>query len=174
LGGVPLDEEKYEEVKSFGGLFVMGTERHDSRRIDNQLRGRSGRHGDPGETQFFVSMEDSLMRIFASDVVKKMMGRLGISEDEPIQNKMITKSLESAQEKIEGFNFDSRKQVLEYDDVMNHQRKIVYERRRAILFGANEEVDNYLKRIIDEVYSPQTIDEANEIFGKREEVENLF
>lgn len=174
LGGVPLDKEKYEEVKSLGGLFVMGTERHDSRRIDNQLRGRSGRHGDPGETQFFVSMEDSLMRIFASDVVKKMMGRLGISEDEPIQNKMITKSLESAQEKIEGFNFDSRKQVLEYDDVMNHQRKIVYERRRAILFGVNEEVDDYLKRIIDDVYSPQTIDEANEIFGKREEVEKLI
>ena len=173
LGGIPYNKEKHEEVKSLGGLFVIGTERHDSRRIDNQLRGRSGRQGDPGETQFFVSLEDSLMRIFASDMVKNMMGKLGIPEDEPIQNKMITRSLESAQTKIEGFNFDSRKHVLQYDDVLNFQRKIVYERRRKILFGTNEEVDDYLKEIIEDVYGPQTVEQAKEIFGLREGLEKL-
>lgn len=174
LGGVPFDKQKYEEVKSLGGLFVMGTERHDSRRIDNQLRGRSGRQGDPGETQFFVSMEDSLMRIFASDVVKNMMGRLGIPEDEPIQNKMITRSLEAAQTKIEGFNFDSRKNVLQYDDVMSFQRNTVYERRRKILFGADEEVDEYLKQVVSDVYSPKTIEIAKDIFGERESIDKLI
>jgi preprotein translocase subunit SecA len=133
LGGNPGSRDLYEEVKSIGGLFVLGTERHEARRIDNQLRGRSGRQGDPGATQFFVSLEDSLMRVFASDTIKNLMGRLGVAEDEPIENRIITKSLESAQTKIEGFNFDSRKHVLEYDDVLNHQRKIVYERRRNIL-----------------------------------------
>ncbi|MBU4480382.1 preprotein translocase subunit SecA [Patescibacteria group bacterium] len=173
LGGVPFDKEKYEEVKALGGLYVIGTERHESRRIDNQLRGRSGRQGDAGETQFFVSLEDTLMRVFASDVVKKMMGRLGIQEDEPIQNKMITHSLESAQEKIEGFNFDSRKHVLQYDDVMNFQRKIVYERRRKILFGTDEEIENILEGITEEVYGTST-DEAVELFGTRENVEKII
>ena len=140
LGGNPATVEQYEEVKTLGGLFVLGTERHDARRIDNQLRGRSGRQGDPGETQFFVSLEDSLMRIFASDTIKKLMGRFGIAEDEPIQNGLITRSLETAQTKIEGFNFDARKHVLQYDDVLNYQRKIIYERRRAILFSTTEEL----------------------------------
>ncbi|MBI5140155.1 MAG: preprotein translocase subunit SecA [Candidatus Vogelbacteria bacterium] len=148
LGGIFASDTEYEEVKSLGGLFVLGTERHDARRIDNQLRGRSGRQGDPGETQFYVSLEDSLMRIFASDTVKNMMGRFGIPEDEPIQNRLITKSIEAAQTKIEGFNFDSRKHLLEYDDVMNHQRKIIYERRRNILLGdvsyVNELLDRYM------------------------------
>jgi preprotein translocase subunit SecA len=173
LGGIPFNKEKYEEVKSLGGLFVMGTERHESRRIDNQLRGRAGRQGDSGETQFFVSMEDSLMRVFASDVVKNMMGRLGIPEDEAIQNKMITRSLESAQTKIEGFHFDSRQHVLKYDDVMNFQRKTVYERRRGILFGKDEEIFEKLKEIIDEVYSPKTVAEAIELFGTRESLEKI-
>jgi preprotein translocase subunit SecA len=133
LGGNPATVGEYEEVKNLGGLFVLGTERHDARRIDNQLRGRSGRQGDPGETQFFVSMEDHIMRVFASDMVRKMMGRLGIPEDEPIVNKLITRSLENAQEKIEGLNFDARKHILEYDDVLNFQRKTFYERRRKIL-----------------------------------------
>ena len=135
LGGVPYNKEKAEEVKSLGGLCVIGTERHEARRIDNQLRGRAGRQGDPGETQFYVSLEDSLMRIFASDTIKKLMGRFGLAEDQPIENSIITRSLETAQTKIEGFNFDSRKHVLEYDDVLNYQRKMVYERRRAILLG---------------------------------------
>lgn len=144
LGGNPTNAELSEEVKKLGGLFVLGTERHEARRIDNQLRGRSGRQGDPGETQFFVSMEDSLMRVFASDTIKNMMGRFGIPEDEPIENRIITRSLESAQTKIEGFNFDSRKHVLEYDNVLNHQRSVIYERRRKILVGGPEEVDSYL------------------------------
>jgi len=144
LGGNPGSPEMYEEVKSLGGLFVLGTERHDARRIDNQLRGRSGRQGDPGQTQFFVSLEDSLMRIFATDTIKKMMGRFNIAEDEAIENKLITSSLEKAQEKIEGFNFDARKHVLEFDDVLNYQRTIIYKHRRDILSGGKEEVDAYM------------------------------
>lgn len=149
LGGIPAVPEQAEKVKSVGGLFVLGTERHEARRIDNQLRGRSGRQGDPGETQFFVSLEDSLMRVFATDMVKKMMGRFGIPEDEPIENGMITRSLETAQTRIEGFNFDARKHVLEYDDVMNLHRKSVYERRRKMLLGSNEEVIKDLMSIVD-------------------------
>lgn len=148
LGGNPGSKDLYEEVKSVGGLFVLGTERHEARRIDNQLRGRSGRQGDPGATQFFVSLEDSLMRIFASDTIKSLMGRLGVAEDEAIENRIITKSLESAQTKIEGFNFDSRKHILEYDDILNHQRKTVYERRRNILVGGLSEVEAKLMEVV--------------------------
>jgi preprotein translocase subunit SecA len=147
LGGNPSTMDEYEEVKSLGGLYVLGTERHDARRIDNQLRGRSGRQGDPGETQFFVSMEDSLMRIFASDAVKGMMGRMGLAEDEPIKHKMISKSLESAQQKVENANFDVRKHVLQYDEVLNHQRTIIYSRRRQIVVGGPEAVDKYLENL---------------------------
>jgi len=150
LGGNPATPEETEEVKALGGLFVLGTERHEARRIDNQLRGRAGRQGDPGETQFFVSMEDSLMRVFASDVVKNMMGKLGIPEDEAIQNKIISRSLETAQEKIEGFHFDSRKHVLSYDDVMTKQREYVYGMRRGVLMGGAEEAKAYLAGIVAE------------------------
>lgn len=149
LGGAPYDEDKYKEVKELGGLFVAGTERHEARRIDNQLRGRSGRQGDPGETQFFVSLDDSLMRIFASTGVKTLMSKLGLPEDEPIENKMITKSLESAQTKIEGFNFDSRKHILEFDNVLNTQRKSIYERRRKLLLGDVSYIEAELKRLSD-------------------------
>ena len=148
LGGNPSTQEQYEEVKALGGLFVLGTERHEARRIDNQLRGRAGRQGDPGETQFFVSMEDSLMRVFASDVVKNMMGKLGIPEDEPIQNKIISRSLESAQEKIEGFHFDSRKHVLSYDDVMSQQRAFVYGKRREVLIHGLDGAKAYLEELV--------------------------
>ncbi|MCH7756762.1 preprotein translocase subunit SecA, partial [Patescibacteria group bacterium] len=148
LGGNPAEEGAPEKVKALGGLFVLGTERHDARRIDNQLRGRSGRQGDSGETQFFVSLEDSLMRIFASDTIKNMMGRFGIPEDQPIENKLITRSLESAQEKIEGFNFDSRKHVLAFDDVLNQQRQSIYERRRKILIGENADIDELLEELV--------------------------
>lgn len=150
LGGNPGGKDLYEEIKSVGGLFVLGTERHEARRIDNQLRGRSGRQGDPGATQFFVSLEDSLMRIFASDTIKGLMGKLGVKEDEAIENKIITRSLETAQTRIEGFNFDSRKHVLEYDDILNHQRKTVYERRRAILLGSLDEVESKLMEVVGE------------------------
>ena len=147
LGGDNPTPEQQEEIRQLGGLFVLGTERHEARRIDNQLRGRSGRQGDPGETQFFVSLEDNLMRVFANDTIKGMMGRFGIPEDEPIQNKIITRSLETAQKKIEGFHFDSRKQVLAYDDVLNAQRKTLYARRNTILLGTTEEVDAELASI---------------------------
>ncbi|MBI2474369.1 MAG: preprotein translocase subunit SecA [Candidatus Taylorbacteria bacterium] len=150
LGGNPAPVEEYEKVKNLGGLFVMGTERHEARRIDNQLRGRSGRQGDPGTTQFYVSMEDSLARVFAADMIKKMMGTFGIPEDEPIQHKVISSSLETAQTKIEGFNFDSRKHILEFDDVLNHQRKIVYERRRKVLTGTDMDVEEKLNEMIGE------------------------
>ncbi len=151
LGGNPSTAEAYEEVKSLGGLFVLGTERHDARRIDNQLRGRAGRQGDSGETQFFVSLEDSLMRIFAVDAIKKMMGRFNIPEDEPIENKLITNSLEKAQEKIEGFNFDARKHVLEFDDVLNFQRGIIYSKRKKILHGGESEVRAYLAETAEQL-----------------------
>ncbi len=145
LGGNPIVKEEYEFVKSVGGLFVLGTERHEARRIDNQLRGRSGRQGDPGETQFFVSLEDDLMRVFGSEKIKTMMGRFGIPEDMPIENRFIGKTLEGAQSKIEGFHFDARKHTLEYDDVMNHQRKIIYERRQKMLFADKEGIEKVLE-----------------------------
>ncbi len=147
LGGNPGTPEAYEVVRGLGGLFVLGTERHDARRIDNQLRGRAGRQGDPGATQFFVSLEDSLMRIFASDMIKRVMGTFKIPEDEPIYNSMITRSLEKAQSRIEELNFDSRKHVLAYDDVLNIQRKSVYARRNALLTGGSVAIDNELAEI---------------------------
>ncbi|MBI4079750.1 preprotein translocase subunit SecA [Candidatus Kaiserbacteria bacterium] len=149
LGGNPATDAEYGEVKNLGGLFVLGTERHEARRIDNQLRGRSGRQGDPGETQFFVSLGDSLMRIFASDVIKRVMGTFKIPEDEPIYNKMITRSLEKAQTRIEELNFDARKHVLAYDDVLNIQRKSIYARRRSLLTGEKEAIDEELSRLSD-------------------------
>jgi len=150
LGGNPTTEESHEEVKSLGGLFVLGTERHEARRIDNQLRGRSGRQGDAGGTQFFVSLEDSLMRVFASDAIKKMMGRFGIPEDQPIENKLITRSLESAQTKIEGFYFDARKSILSYDNVMSKQRDYIYGLRRSVLLGEKEPIEAFLAEAIEE------------------------
>src|SRR3989339_1796444 len=148
LGGNPLVKSEYDFVKSVGGLFVLGTERHEARRIDNQLRGRSGRQGDPGETQFYVSLEDDLMRVFGSEKIQTMMGRFGIPEDQPIENRFIGRTLEGAQAKIEGFHFDARKNTLEYDDVMNHQRKIIYERRNVMLHSKREEVEDFLQDII--------------------------
>ncbi len=149
LGGALATLEEHEEVKSLGGLTVIGTERHEARRIDNQLRGRSGRQGDPGETQFFVSLEDTLMRVFASDTLKSLMGRFGIPEDEPIENGMVTRSLETAQTKIEGFNFDARKHVLEYDDVLDKQRRSIYERRRKVLLGSMDDVGAVLRELAE-------------------------
>jgi len=148
LGGNPHTQEEYETVKNIGGLFVLGTERHEARRIDNQLRGRSGRQGDPGATQFYVSLEDDLMRVFGSEKIKNMMGRFGIPEDQPIENRFIGKTLEGAQAKIEGFHFDARKNTLEYDDVMNHQRKIIYERRQNMLKADKKQIEALLADII--------------------------
>lgn len=151
LGGNPSTPELSDEVKKIGGLFVLGTERHDARRIDNQLRGRSGRQGDPGETQFFVSLEDTLMRVFGGERLKGMMTKLGVPDDEPIENSFITRSIEQAQEKIEGFNFDARKHVLEFDDVLNYQRKIFYERRNKVLQGDSATVIEYIESILSQL-----------------------
>ena len=148
LGGAPTNPEEQEAVRALGGLVVIGTERHEARRIDNQLRGRSGRQGDPGETRFYVSLEDKLMRVFASDMLKKVMGTFKIAEDEPIASGMISKSLETAQKRIEGFNFDSRKQVLAYDDVMNTQRLAIYGRRRTALTGSVEEIEREIENML--------------------------
>jgi preprotein translocase subunit SecA len=150
LGGELATPEESQKVKDLGGLFVLGTERHESRRIDNQLRGRAGRQGDPGTTQFFVSLDDDLMRVFGGDRIKSMMGRFGIAEDQPIENGMITTGLENAQKKIEGFNFDARKKTLEYDNVLNTQRNAVYKRRRQQLFAEDQEIKDYIISIAED------------------------
>jgi preprotein translocase subunit SecA len=147
LGGNPANSEDAKKVRELGGLYVLGTERHDARRIDNQLRGRAGRQGDPGSSQFFVSLEDDLMRIFGpgADRIKSVMTAFKVAPDEPIQAKMISGALESAQGKIEGFNFDARAHVLEYDDVMNKHREIIYKKRREILEKKPFEISQFEK-----------------------------
>ncbi len=133
LGGNPPDPEEQKEVKDLGGLHVIGTERHEARRIDNQLRGRAGRQGDPGSSQFFVSLEDDLMRVFGGDRIKSILETLRVPEEEPIEAKMISRAIESAQAKVEGLNFDARKHVLEYDNVMNKHREVFYKKRQEVL-----------------------------------------
>ncbi len=137
MAGRGTDIKLGEGVPELGGLFIIGTERHESRRIDNQLRGRSGRQGDPGASRFYLSLEDDLLRLFASDRISGIMDKLGMEEDEPIEHKLITNSIEHAQKKVEARNFDIRKHVLEYDDVMNEQREVMYGERRKILLGDN-------------------------------------
>lgn len=156
LGGNPIDPEEAAKVREAGGLAVIGTERHESRRIDNQLRGRSGRQGDPGSSQFYVSMEDDLMRLFGGARMQSMMETLKIPDDQPIEAKMVSRSIESAQKKIEGLNFDTRKNVLEFDDVLNQQRKKIYKRRRNYLAGA--EVEDSIKKEISDLLN-QKIDQ---------------
>ena len=161
--------EEKKEVLAAGGLHIVGTERHESRRIDNQLRGRSGRQGDPGSSRFFLSLEDDLMRIFGSERLSGVMSRLGLEDDQPIEHKLISKSIENAQKKVEGHNFSIRKNVLEYDDVMNQQRKTIYALRRSILTGgeANKQViysmiediiNTNLRNIIPEKSTPDSWD----------------
>lgn len=142
-------EPEAEEVRSLGGLFIIGTERHESRRIDNQLRGRAGRQGDPGASRFFLSLDDDLMRIFGSERVKSMVNALGLEEDEPIEANMLTRAIENAQSTLEGRNFDSRKHVLQYDEVMNEQRKIIYAQRQKVLDG--EDISGTIKSMIEGV-----------------------
>ena len=146
MAGRGTDIKLGKGVKELGGLVVIGSARHDSRRVDNQLRGRGGRQGDPGTTQFFVSCEDDLMRIFQGDRVKMLMTRLGVDEDTPIQTRAISKTLESAQKRIEGFNFDSRKNVVQYDNVINRHRRVVYMMRRKILEG--DDIFPEIKRLM--------------------------
>lgn len=156
LGGNPIDPEEAKKVKQAGGLAVIGTERHESRRIDNQLRGRAGRQGDPGSSQFYVSMEDDLMRLFGGARMQSMMETLKIPDDQPIEARLVSRSIESAQKKIEGLNFDTRKNVLEFDDVLNQQRKKIYKRRRKYLSGG--EIDDSIQTEISELLN-QRIDQ---------------
>ena len=142
-------DKEHEQVVRVGGLHIIGTERHESRRIDNQLRGRAGRQGDPGSTQFFISLEDDLMRLFGSERIGAMVDRLGLKDDEPLTAGMLTKQIESAQKRIEGRNFETRKHVLEYDNVMNRQREVIYGQRRRVLMGEN--VRDSIVRMADHV-----------------------
>lgn len=151
-----------EGVPALGGLHIIGTERHESRRIDNQLRGRCARQGDPGSTRFYLSLEDDLMRLFGSDNISSIMDKLGMEEDEPIEHSLVTKSIESAQKKVESRNFDMRKHVLEYDDVMNQQREVIYSQRRKILLEDNlrENVVDMIDRVVDRtmaMYAPPEV-----------------
>ena len=141
-----------EGVSAIGGLHIVGTERHESRRIDNQLRGRAGRQGDPGSTRFYLSLQDDLMRLFGSDNIAGVMEKLGMEEDEPIEHSLITRSIEQAQKKVEARNFDIRKHVLEYDDVMNQQREVIYGQRRKILMGGSmrENIFSMIEKLIDQ------------------------
>jgi preprotein translocase subunit SecA len=141
MAGRGTDIKLSPEVKEAGGLAIVGTERHESRRVDRQLRGRSGRQGDPGSSQFYVSLEDDLMRLFGSDRIASLMDRMGLKDGEVIQHSMITKSIERAQKKVEENNFGIRKRLLEYDDVMNNQREVIYKKRKHALFGERIQVD---------------------------------
>jgi preprotein translocase subunit SecA len=163
MAGRGTDIKLGDGVREVGGLFIIGTERHEARRIDNQLRGRAGRQGDPGASQFYVSLEDELMRRFGGEKMKSMMTTLGLPEDEPIQNALISKTIESAQSKIEGFNFDMRKHVLEYDDVMNKQREVVYRKRKSVLELASfrDETLNLLSEELDHIISFHTATEES-------------
>lgn len=151
--------EEQEKVIALGGLCILGTERHESRRIDNQLRGRAGRQGDPGQTQFYISLEDELMRLFGGDRMQNLVGKMGLDEDEAIEAKMLSRSIESAQKKVEGKNFGIRKYVLQYDNVMNKQREIIYDQRRKVLFGEDlkEYIMNMAEEIVTETMTPVTV-----------------
>ena len=158
MAGRGTDIKLPEEVKKLGGLVVIGSERHDSRRVDNQLRGRGGRQGDPGITQFFVSCEDDLMRIFQGNQLANILRFVGLDEDTPIHNRAVTKNLEAAQRRIEGFNFDSRKNVVQYDNVINRHRRVVYLMRRKILEGEN--ISQEIKRLMKEATADLTIESS--------------
>ncbi|WP_156288324.1 preprotein translocase subunit SecA [Oceanobacillus salinisoli] len=165
MAGRGTDIKLGEGVKESGGLAVIGTERHESRRIDNQLRGRSGRQGDPGVTQFYLSMEDELMRRFGSDNLKSMMERLGMDDSQPIESKMVSRAVESAQKRVEGNNFDARKQVLAYDDVLREQREIIYKQRFEIIDASDElreVIENMMKSSIDRIVATHTQDNDEE------------
>jgi preprotein translocase subunit SecA len=164
LGGAPTTKEEAEKIRDLGGLFVIGTERHEARRIDNQLRGRSGRQGDNGETQFFVSLDDEIMKRFGGDSMKSMMARLNVPEDMPIEAKMVNRIIEQSQTKIEGFYFDMRKQVLQYDAVLNTQRESIYSKRKKVLNNDFELVEKYVT---------EAIAQKPEIAEMRVEMENI-
>lgn len=175
LGGNPPLLEEAKKVREAGGLYVVGTERHEARRIDNQLRGRAGRQGDQGTSQFFISMEDDLMRIFGSDKLKSVMDTLGVPEDQPIKNSFISKSIESSQAKIEGFHFDTRNHVLQYDEVMNKQREAVYGVRRGILqsMDTKSKMFEFIEDEITNIVNIHTKEEYAEKWDVKEIIEDM-
>jgi len=179
MAGRGTDIKLGEGVRELGGLHILGTSRHESRRIDNQLRGRSGRQGDPGSSRFYLSLEDDLLRIFGSDRLSSIMDKLGMEEDEPIEHSMVSRAIENAQRKVEGHNFDIRKHLLEYDDVMNKQREVIYSQRREVLEGEN------VRPIVDDMIAELVAQVGSEFAGKsaadewdwpalEERVEQLF
>ena len=173
MAGRGTDITLGEGVPELGGLAILGTERHESRRIDNQLRGRSGRQGDPGSSQFFLSLEDDLMRIFGADNITGIMDKLGMEEDEPIEHSLITKSIERAQKKVEDHNYNIRKYVLEYDDVMNQQREVLYEQRRRIL--RNESLRETINEMIDKLVTDSVDAYADEkLYPEEWDYEGLY
>jgi len=157
MAGRGVDIKIDDEVKALGGLYILGTERHESRRIDNQLRGRAGRQGDPGVSQFYLSLEDNLLRIFGSDKIKSLMEKMGVKDGEHIESRMVTRAVENAQKKVEGMHFESRKHLLEYDDVANQQRKTIYKFRKELIdkkFDIKEKIysniDDYVEHILSD------------------------
>ena len=169
-------EDEKQKVIDAGGLKIIGTERHESRRIDNQLRGRSGRQGDPGESRFYIALDDDLMKIFGGNTISKLYNSLGVSEDMPIEVKMISKAVENAQKKVEGRNFSIRKNVLQYDDVMNRQRETIYSQRREVLDGENlkDDIMAMIKSVAEEVVASYINGESDDVEGLLQEVSNIF
>jgi preprotein translocase subunit SecA len=182
IAGRGTDIKLGKGVKELGGLVVIGSERHESRRIDNQLRGRGGRQGDPGDSQFYVSTQDDLMRIFQGERIASLMDRLGVDEDTPIQNRAVSKTLEAAQKRVEGYNFDTRKQVVQYDNVINRHRKVVYSMRRKILDGGNikPEIQRLIENKVAELTilpsknNPKMVDEFEAVFPLERKVIEEF
>lgn len=180
MAGRGTDISLGEGVAELGGLAIIGTERHESRRIDNQLRGRAGRQGDPGSSQFFLSLEDDLLRIFGGDNIKSFMEKMGLEEDEPINSRMVSNAIQKAQKRVEARNFDIRKYVLEYDDVMNQQRKVVYDQRRKILEGEDMKdqilsmVDNIIEKGMETYADPKLYPEEWDFAGLLKYVEKYF
>ena len=173
MAGRGTDIKLGEGVPELGGLFIVGTERHESRRIDNQLRGRAGRQGDPGESRFYLSLEDDLLRLFGSDNIAHIMDRLGMGEDDPIEHKLITRSIENAQKKVGGRSFDMRKHVLEYDDVMSQQREVIYGERRKVLLGDN--LREHILGMLGGIIEAQMNQYANEkLYPEEWSLENLI
>src|SRR5690554_4988419 len=156
-------KDEQDKVREAGGLHIIGTERHESRRIDNQLRARAGRQGDPGSTRFYISLEDDLMRLFAGDKVKHLIETLKMPEDEPLEAGMLTRTIETAQSRVEGRNFEIRKHVLQYDNVMNKQREVIYSERRKVLFGEDlkDYISNIIDSLIDKAINMNTTDDKN-------------
>ena len=170
-----IEDERAKVIES-GGLKIIGTERHESRRIDNQLRGRAGRQGDPGESRFYISLDDDLMKIFGGSIITKVYNKIGVSDDMPIESRILTRTVESSQKKVEGRNFSIRKNVLQYDDVMNKQRVIIYKQRREVLDGDNltEEIGNMIDSVVNTIVPQYITNDSKDIEGLKKEIYTEF